>query len=512
MKEEIAMSTATLQTGELLWFVSQEIPEFDSLREDLSTDVCIVGAGIAGLTTAYLLAREGKRVVVLEAKTMGNSETGRTSAHLSNALDDRFAHLETVFGKHGAQLAAESHTAAIDRIEKIAHDEGIDCDFQRLNGYLFPATGDSPDNLDEELEAAQRAGLKGVSKLAPAPPPFDAGPCLCFPGQAIFHPLKYLRGLSEAVVREGGRIFTESPVENVQGGSEARAVTRDGYTVKAGAVVVATNTPVNDVVTMHTKQYAYRSYVVVFRIPKGSVANALYWDTADPYHFIRLQRCSDEEDYLIVGGEDHKTGQGDPEQAFGQLHEWAKHYFPQAKETDLRWSGQVMEPVDSLAFIGRNPGDEPNVYIATGDSGHGLTHGTIAGMLLTDLILGRENPWADLYDPSRTTLRTAMTYVAENANVAVQFLNWLAPGSFRSTDDIPPGEGVVVQRGLHKVAVCRDDEGRLHECSAVCTHLGCIVNWNGAEKTWDCPCHGSRFGPDGTVLNGPALKDLDADV
>jgi Rieske Fe-S protein len=280
--------------------------------------------------------------------------------------------------------------------------------------------------------------------------------------------------------------------------------------VRADALVVATNTPVNDRMTIHTKQFPFRTYVVAFQVPAGAIPLALYWDTADPYHYVRLARLDNGQELLIVGGEDHKTGQGHDEPGcFARLEAWARERFAEAGEVQYRWSGQVMEPMDGLAFIGRNPGDEENVYIANGDSGHGMTHGTIAGMLLTDLITGHEaGPWAKLYDPARRYLRASTRFVRENVNTAAQYLDWVTPGEISSATQLAPGEGAVIREGLHKLAVCKDADGRIHRHSAVCPHLGCIVHWNSAEKSWDCPCHGSRFSPQGQVINGPALGGL----
>jgi len=259
---------------------------------------------------------------------------------------------------------------------------------------------------------------------------------------------------------------------------------------------------------MHTKQAPYRTYVIAVRIPDGAVAPALYWDTRNPYHYVRLTRDTNGEPLLIVGGEDHKTGQADDlERRFGALLEWTRRLFPMAGDIAYRWSGQVLEPNDYMAFIGKNPGDD-NVYIATGDSGNGMTHGTIAGMLIPDLILGTPNRWAKLYDPARVTLRSAGPFVKENANVAAQYADWVTPGEVSSPDDVEPGSGAVMRQGTKKFAVYRDDAGALHIRSAVCTHLYCIVDWNSVEKTWDCPCHGSRFDKTGKVQNGPANVDL----
>ena len=502
MKSDPGQSTS-------IWMATAEVPPQPSLTEDARADVCVVGAGIAGMTTAYLLAREGRSVVVLDDGRIGGGMTERTTAHLVNALDDRFFEIERLHGQKGARLAAASHSAAIDRVESIANEEGIECDFERLDGYLFVPPGDAKKILDDELEAAHRAGLTEVEKVERAPlDSFDTGPALRFPGQGQFHPLKYLTGLTRAILRDGGRIYTGTHASKIEGGNLAHIETSGGAVVTAGAVVVATNTPVNDRFAIHTKQAPYLTYVIGARVPSGSVTKALYWDTPDPYHYVRLQSMDDASDILIVGGEDHKTGQADDAgRRYAALERWTRTRFP-IKEVEFRWSGQVMEPVDSLAFIGRNPMDEPNVYIATGDSGNGITHGTIAGILLTDLILERENEWATLYDPSRKTLRAAKEFARENLNVAAQFTDYLTPGEVESAGETERGKGAVVRRGLTKVAVYKDEEGAVHERSAVCRHLGCIVDWNSKEKTWDCPCHGSRYDAYGRVFNGPANSDL----
>jgi glycine/D-amino acid oxidase-like deaminating enzyme/nitrite reductase/ring-hydroxylating ferredoxin subunit len=500
-----------------IWMKTAEVPEFSKLTEDIRADVCIVGAGISGLTTAYLLAREGKSVVVLEDGEIISGETERTTAHLSNALDDRYFEIERLHGSEGARLACESHTKAIDKIEEIIAAENIDCDFERLDGYLFIPHGEPIDILNRELEATHRVGLTNVQLVERAPiSTFDTGPALRFPRQGQFHPLKYLIGLVRAIVRDGGKIFTYTHVDNIEGGDTATITTSNGSTVTANAVVVATNTPVNDKVTIHTKQAPYRTYVIGARIPTNSIPKALYWDTLDPYHYVRLQKVEASNapggnyDLLIIGGEDHKTGQADDiEERYDRLEAWARERFPMIETIQYRWSGQVMEPVDYMAFIGPNPLDSSNVYIATGDSGHGMTHGTIAGILLTDLIQGRANAWTTLYDPSRVTLRSASEFAKENLNVAAQYTDWITGGDVKSIGDIAPGAGAVLRDGLTKVAAYRDENGQVYQCSAVCTHLGCVVDWNHSEKTWDCPCHGSRFDPYGKVVNGPAINDLE---
>ncbi|HVG39357.1 MAG TPA: FAD-dependent oxidoreductase, partial [Pyrinomonadaceae bacterium] len=328
------------------------------------------------------------------------------------------------------------------------------------------------------------------------------------------HILKYLAGLTEAIKRHGGRIFTDTHASKIEGGADgARVEAANRAAVTAGWVVVATNSPVNDIVTMHTKQAAYRTYVIGARVPKGSVTKVLYWDTPDPYHYVRLQDGENETvgDVLMVGGEDHKTGQADDMEArFARLEAWTRERFPQVERVEFRWSGQVMETVDGLAYIGPNPGDAPNVLIATGDSGMGMTHGTIAGILLTDLILGRPNEWEMIYKPSRLKVGALYDFTKENVNVAAQYTDLVTGGGVSSTDEIRAGEGAVVRKGVKKIAAYRDASGVLHERSAICTHLGCVVAWNKLEKSWDCPCHGSRFNTDGKVLTGPAISELAA--
>jgi glycine/D-amino acid oxidase-like deaminating enzyme/nitrite reductase/ring-hydroxylating ferredoxin subunit len=490
-----------------LWMVTRHPQAPAPLRQDVRTEVCIVGAGIAGISTAYLLAKAGKRVVVLEDGAVGGGETGRTTAHLSNALDDRYYELERLHGRDGARLAAASHAAAIDRIEAIVREEAIDCGFLRLDGYLFVPPGESTEILSTELDAARRAGVVGVELVRRIPDlSFDPGPSLRFPRQAQFHPLAYLSGLVAALERMGSVVHGRTRVTGVEPGPPARIITESGSSVTADFVVCATNTPVIDWLVIHSKQAAYRTFAIGARIT-GSIPPALYWDTADPYHYVRR-----EGDVLIVGGEDHKTGQAnDGDERLARLESWTRERFP-VGPVEYRWSGQVMEPVDGLGYIGRNPGDKGHVFVATGDSGHGMTHGTIAGILITDLVLGRPNEWERLYDPARKSLKAGPEYAKENLNVAKQYTDFVTPGDVGSEDEIRPGQGAIVRHGLKKFAVYRDERRGLHRASAVCPHLGCIVQWNSLEGSWDCPCHGSRFGTDGAVLNGPAFGGLEMEI
>ena len=512
---------------EPLWYISIEQPiKFAKLANNIPSssggelvDVVVIGGGIAGLTTAYMASKSGKKVVVIEDGYIGSGETSRTTAHITHALDDRYYNLEKRHGLNGARVAANSHTAAINQIELIVREENIDCDFQRLDGFLFLDPSDKKESLDRELETTHRVGINATEIIERVPlQSFGTGPCIRFPNQAQFQPLKYLRGLSQAIIENGGQIYTETHAQDV---SSDGIKTVNNYIVKAKNIVIATNAPIVDKTSkIYDKQDAYRTYVIGARIKKGAIPAALYWDTGDqnsgnlvaPYHYVRIQKIdntNENYDLLIVGGEDHQTGNlssdNDIENRYSRLESWARDHFP-IEDIEYQWSGQVMEPKDSIAFIGHNPGDDKNnIYIATGDSGNGITHGTIAGILLTDLILGKSNPWAALYDPSREPRKE----LGSDAREGVQHgeeenQKKSSPKSEKeiSFENLDEGQGVVLED--KKIAVYKDHKGQLHTYSAVCTHLGCIITWNNLEKSFDCPCHGSRFSPAGNVINGPA--------
>jgi glycine/D-amino acid oxidase-like deaminating enzyme/nitrite reductase/ring-hydroxylating ferredoxin subunit len=486
------------------WTENGSVPTFSALSGDTSADVCVIGAGIAGLTAAYMLVKEGKKVIVLDDGEIAGGETGRTTAHLVSALDDRFYWLEKIHGQKRTRLAAESHREAISTIERIVKNEKIDCDFRRVSGYLFEPDG-SDNELKKELEAAHRAGLTDV-RLDTAP--FLGIPGLHFPNQGQFHILKYMRGLSQAILAHGGIIHTKTHVKDFDSHDSCTVETDDGYTATAHAIVIATNAPIHDNVQVYGKQAAYRTFVIAAKIKKGSMEPALLWDTPSPYHYVRIQE-SDDHDLLIVGGEDHKTGQAnDAELRFANLERWTRSKFPQIGDVAYSWAGQVMEPADGLALIGKMPMGKKNVYITTGDSGNGMTHGTIAGILLTDLILKRDNPWEDVYNPSRIRIHSGKEFVKENVNTACEAVGkWIATGGPKE-HDLQPGMGAVFAEGTKKIALYVDDDGTRHEFSAICPHKGCIVQWNSFDKSFDCPCHGSRFTCKGEAVNGPTNSNL----
>lgn len=503
------------------WMDSLDPIRYQPLDENLHADVVIVGGGLAGVSTAYCLARSGKRVVLLEDGYIGSGETGRTTAHLANALDDRFYELERIFGENISKLAAESHGSAIDFIEHIIEEENIDCDFYRVDGYLVQHPSDDAENMDREYEAARRAGLE-VEKVHFVPG-LSAQPgtaSLRFARQAQFHPLRYLRGLCDCITALGGKIYTETHVQEIHTDG---VLCPSGHRVSAAAVVVATNAPINSRLILPMKQFAFRTYAIAGTVKKGLLPRALWWDTGDrdadadhpPYHYVRTQPYNDTHDLLICGGEDHLTGladaeHGPEEQRYDTLETWLRRHFP-VDDIRFRWSGQVLEPMDCLGYIGSAPGAAAdNIYVVSGDSGHGMTHGTLAGLILTDLITGQKNLWEELYSPSRFKfLQKGMAWIREFMTGYVQYLrNNPTDTDAARLGELPPDEGIIVKLRGHKYGVYRDTGQGLHFVSAKCTHMGCTVKWNNDEKSWDCPCHGSRFSYRGQVLNGPANTPL----
>jgi glycine/D-amino acid oxidase-like deaminating enzyme/nitrite reductase/ring-hydroxylating ferredoxin subunit len=489
------------------WEASKDLLSKTALDNSIETDICIIGGGIAGLTVGYLLAKAGREVIVIDDGTIGGGETCRTTAHLSNALDDRIYRIEKWHGEEKARLAVDAHTRAINEIERIVETEQIDCDFLRINGFLVEAD-DGKDDLSKELEAAHRAGLAEVEFVERTPiRDFDTSQCLRFPRQGQFHILKYLSGLAKAIEQNGGKLFSNTRAVEWKGGDTPEVKLAGGQKITAKSIVLATNYPIMS--KMFAKLPAYRTYVIAARIPKNSIESCLIWDTADPYRYVRTQ-SEEAYDILIVGGEDHRTGQAEDFDArFGRLWQWTRQRFPFAEEILYQWSGQFLETHDGLAFIGRFSKGEPNVYLITGDSGMGMTHGTIGGMLVSDLVLGRDNPWSEVFDPSRILTQSITEAVPEIVSSTVPYVDWLTGGDVSSVDEIKNGQGAIISHGTKKIAAYRDENGQLYQRSAVCAHLGCIVRFNSLEKTWDCPCHGSRYGVDGHAINTPAFTGLE---
>jgi glycine/D-amino acid oxidase-like deaminating enzyme/nitrite reductase/ring-hydroxylating ferredoxin subunit len=496
-----------------------DVPPLEAppMTADERADVVVIGAGIAGLSTAYELALQGKSVVVLDRGRFARGQTARTTAHLTFTADDYYRQIEKKLGEDAARAYYQSQSAAVDRIEQICAEEKIACDFARLDGVWVAADEDGEATLREELEAARRAGFTDVQWLAEGPGPFRRRPALRCPRQARFHPLKYLDGLIGALRRMGARLYDETAVNGLNHTDDGVMATcvEGGPKVYADQAVVATNTPIHQTLAIHTKQAPYRTYVIAAPVPKGSVEDLLIWDTLEPYHYLRIQP-GPAEDLLIVGGEDHKSGTVDDGfDRIAALEAWARARYPQMGKVRNAWSGQVYEPNDYVPFIGQSPEHEP-VFLVTGDSGQGITTGVAAGLVLRDLMDGRENPWAELYDPSRKPARRLGDYLKENLSAVKGLAEHLIDPdgddekTVESVEALAPGEGGLVRDGARLVAAYRDPKGGLHLRSAACTHVGCAVHFNSFETCWDCPCHGSQFSVDGEPLNAPAFKPLAA--
>lgn len=476
---------------------------FPRLDADVHADVAVVGGGITGLTTALLLAEQGKRVALLESRQLGAGVSGATTAHLTEALDARYHVLEGRFGTDGARLARESTRAALSKIAELALDGASQ--LERVDGYLFASTEEGLSELDAELLAARRAGAQ-VERVNEVPLPLPQRGAVVFRGQAQLNPLLYLARLAERLAHTSARVYEGVQVLNVETKGTLRLETDVGHGVTADAVVLATHAPYANL-KLSLELAQYRSYAVAGRI--RSPLRGLFWDLADPYHYFRSAQVEGQH-YLIVGGGDHRTGtvpKGGADAPYQELSQLATQLGARAEHC---WSAQVAESSDGLPFIGK-PDHDVELYVAQGFAGNGMTFGTLSAMLLSDALLGRDNPYAALYRADRfKPLAGAAALVTENAEtVAHLAAGHVKPVSKEPLEQIPAGEGRVCQVNGQKLAVFRDQRGGLHAVSSVCTHMGCQVAFNPTEQSWDCPCHGSRFDVDGRVLDGPAKKPLE---
>ncbi|KFC64688.1 FAD dependent oxidoreductase [Bosea sp. LC85] len=489
------------------------------LEIDLTIDVAVIGAGIAGLSIGYELLRRGLSVAVLDRGEIAGGMTARTTAHLAPICDDSLAKLVSKRGPEIARGFQESHSAAVDRIEAIQSREGIDCEFRWLDGILFLDPSSKESVLQDEIEAAAKLAVEVTPAKGLALRGLEEAPYLRYPNQAAFHPLKYLQGLCRAFEAKGGRLHPNTAVDKLEEqGDMVRLTLANGHRVMASHAVVATNSPIHASAGFHRKQVPYRSYAMAFALKHGELEDRLYWDTFDPYHYVRLAAAADGQDLLIVGGEDHKTGEKDHAIAgFAALEAWIRLLVPGLGEETHRWSGQVMETRDYSAFIGLGP-DCKRIYVTTGDSGQGITHGVIASVMIPEMIAGDISPYAGVYDPARTpgdaSGQEASGQEASGQEAGGQETSENDPApsgaasSPGSVEDLLPGQGAIIPRGTARIAAYRDESGELFERSAACTHLGCDLKWNSFELCWDCPCHGSHFAPDGSVLNAPAVAPL----
>ena len=481
------------------WLHSTAAPAtYPPLSGDTTVDVAIIGAGITGLSAADFLKRRGMSVAVIEAGRVGAGTTSGTSGHLDFSPEVTAGKLISAFGADAAHLVILGRERAIKIISDRSHDLP-DCEFQRISGFLYSERTSGAEVLQQELSDCAKIGLN-VSAVKEIGLPFPTTFAMEFPGQARFQPMAYLRGLANSVHGDGSAIYEGTRAKTPSSGGTPHVETEHG-TVTAKAIITA----------VHCGSYLrvapYQSYCILART-EFPVADALYWDDADPYHYIRRANGSDPH-LLVIGGEDHKTGQGDPRQAFENLHAYARAKFGTVT-VERRWSAELFNPVDGLPFVGHVPLNR-NCYIATGFGGEGLTYGVLAGELLADLILGRKNDLAEILSPSRVKpMAAAKEFAKENFNAAKEYVvGHLSKSKIESLDDINAGEGKVGVYQDEHLAIFRDTDGELYASSPVCTHAGCIVNWNSIEKTWDCPCHGGRFTAKGERLYGPPPIDLE---
>ena len=491
------------------WIETTPSTDFAPVQGDERADIVVVGAGIVGITAAYLLAKQGRSVVVVDRERAAMSETGHTTAHLQTVLDTRLHILVDRFGLKGAKLAWESQLEAVRTIESIASDERIACDLTHLDAFLYSPHRSDKRMLKKEIELAAQIGYE-LSEASPDDVPFPAECAIRYPDQRKFHVRKYLLGVVKAAQRLGVRFFEGSEVTKVESGKRVTACTREGHRLEGDWLVSATNVPFDARVKLQTKLFAYRTYVIGAEVPRGEFGDALYWDTLDPYHYTRVERA-DGKDLVILGGEDHKVGsESSTEVHWGALMEYLRTATDDF-EVVHKWSGEVIETQDDLPYVGAMGGRHGNELIATGDSGTGMTNGTIAAVMLAERILGRGTPWDELYDPRRVSgaggpvLEFAKHRVDDVKGFASPFLG---PSDISSVMELEPGQGGVMRVGAKRVAVYRTKEGELKAVSGTCTHLGCTVKWNSGESSWDCKCHGSRFSIEGDVLHGPAFDPL----
>lgn len=480
------------------------LPHFPQITSNEKAEVCIVGGGITGVSIAYQMAKRGYKVVLIEAFRIGSGQTGRTTAHLTCQLEEQFIELLKLHDEKTVSSFLGAHRKAIDLIEETIEKENISCDFKRLDGFLFKGKNFDDKKLYEEQSAALKCGID-LDFVAVTPLISESVSSLRFPRQAQFNPLKYINGLLRVLKELDVTIYEGTHIHDITQIDDNKWLlgTDNGFKIQAQNLVVATNTPVNNRFYVHTKQYAYRTYAMAFRLSKPVKEECLLWDTEDPYHYIRFV-----EDTLVVGGEDHRTGQEPENDPFTELEKWTRENFNFVDDVAWKWSGQIFEPMDQIAFIGRNPGTEKNCYISTGESGIGMTSAAIASMIIPDLIEKGTHPWESVFDPSRAPIHGLKEFMHENANVALQYADWLTPSEVKNENEIPVDCGSVVRDGFSKNCIYHDDADHFERKSAICTHLGGIVHWNDIEKTWDCPCHGSRFSTKGKVIEGPAISDL----
>jgi glycine/D-amino acid oxidase-like deaminating enzyme/nitrite reductase/ring-hydroxylating ferredoxin subunit len=470
-------------------------------------DCLIIGGGITGVTAALQLQQAGQRTLLVEAYTIGFGTTGGTSAHINTFADTTYQEAESAFGSDGAKVFAEAINEGFELIGNQVKKYRIDCDFESKTGYLYAEDEDQVKQLDDIYKGAASAGV-AVNYTDAVPTPVEFKKALAFPGQAQFHPLKYLQGLQKEYLKAGGIIREHTRVENIDSADGVHVAKTTGQDIRTRKMIYATHMPPG-ITVFNFNCAPYRSYVIGVKLTNDSYPDGLVYDLQEPYHYVRSHVINGEQ-LLLVGGNDHKTGHADTERAFAGLEKYVRQYYP-VSSVAYRWSAQYYVPADGLPYVGQVPFQAEGIYTATGFNGNGMMLGSISGKILADLVLGKANAYAELFSTTRIKpVDSFSEMVKENADAAYHFI--ADRFNIQETDSLKqlsPGTGKVLEIDGAKVAAYCDDEGVIHALNPVCTHAKCIVGWNAAEKSWDCPCHGARFDVDGQVLTGPAGQNLE---
>jgi glycine/D-amino acid oxidase-like deaminating enzyme/nitrite reductase/ring-hydroxylating ferredoxin subunit len=495
-------------TFESYWIDSTEATSYPPLTENADVDVAIVGGGIAGLSTAWELSRRGSSVAVLEADRVATGVTGYTTAKLSSLHTLIYAQLRTSFGADAARLYGQSQQDAVEHVVRTAAELDIDCELERVPAFTYVESPDQVDQIRREVDAAQGAGLR-ASFTTETLLPFPVAGAIRVEAQAQFHPRRYLLALADGLARRGAHIHERTRVVGLDEGEPCTLTTQAGVTVTASDVVVATHYPVFDRGLLFARLKPRRELVVAAPIAPSRDPAGMYITPEQNTRSVRTALYRDGQRLLIVTGETFPPGAGEITERFQRLAAWTRERFD-VREFAYRWATQDNDTTDELPYVGRLHLGAKHVYVATGYGGWGMSNGVMSGRLLASLITGDQQPWAELYDPRRLhPLQEAKPLLSLQTTVAKHFVgDRLRPAAVESVEQIPPGSGALARVRGERCAVYRDDAGALHVLSARCTHLGCLVHFNDAERAWECPCHGSRFAVDGSVIQGPANKPL----